>query len=86
MKTLRYQAKGYSIVHDPITGKETRQESLITIEGEEATEENIARVKGIAVNGLYELLDNASASSLYSRLAKIEEGWTIIKKLLNIKD
>lgn len=87
MKTLKYRVKGICHIADPETGEVTQQEMIATVEGEEATEENIQRVKGIAVDGLFDVLENAVAgNTLHKRLAIMESGWAIIKKLLNIKD
>ena len=85
MKTLKYRVKGQTYITDPETGKVTKQELIATVESEEATDENMQRVKAIAVDGLYDVLENAAAgNTLHKRLAVIEAGWARIMKMLNL--
>ena len=85
MKTLKYRVKGICHIADPETGEVTQQELVATVEGEEATEDNLQRVRKIAVDGLFDVMENTAVSaSLHHRLAVIEAAWARIMKLLGL--
>lgn len=53
MQALRYKIKGYISVYNFDTDQIDQIESFAEVSGIEATEENVARAREIAVNGEY---------------------------------
>lgn len=83
MKILKYSVQGMMDVFDPETESVRQVPCMATVEGEEATDANVARAAQIAHNGIYEIVESTAFSlSVHRRLAVIEDVVSVIRRLL----
>lgn len=85
MKILKYTIQGQMDVFDPETETVKQVPCIASVEGEEATEQNIARAKTLSADGMLDIVESdAFSHTVHSRLAAIEDVMQRVRRILGL--